>query len=217
MVIQLIDYAAKNRSYLTRCLAEIFPTAQVKVSPTLPLPLAQCLIIAYSALQHPRIHLQLFQLRQTYPSLPIFVYDCPTPQDLVNAFKLGAHEGMIAPFHPYIFSLRLKRLLTPTQPLQVPIRTKYLQLFPGTHVLMSSTHWARLSPKQYALFAYLLYHQGQNVSRVQLINTLWATKPYILENTIDCHIKALRLLLKKMAVPSFITTIYGIGYRFEEK
>ena len=61
------------------------------------------------------------------------------------------------------------------------------------------------------ILEYLLRHEGQLVSRNQILEHAWDRNVDIFTNIVDTHIKNLRRKLGKSG--RLIETVYGSGYR----
>ena len=72
-----------------------------------------------------------------------------------------------------------------------------------------------LRPKEFDLLARLLRDAGTALSRDTLMSDVWDENWYGSTKTLDFHIAALRRKIDTGAGPSRITTIRGIGYRYE--
>jgi DNA-binding response OmpR family regulator len=76
----------------------------------------------------------------------------------------------------------------------------------------------RLTPNEFKLLAVLAQHPGQTLSREQLLDHMHGVAFASFDRSIDSHIKNLRRKLEAdPAQPSFIETVYGVGYRFLEQ
>jgi DNA-binding response OmpR family regulator len=71
-----------------------------------------------------------------------------------------------------------------------------------------------LSPKEYDLLYYLARNRGIAMTREKLISEVWGYDFYGDDRTLDTHIKLLRKELGEYA--NRITTLRGVGYRFEK-
>ena len=71
-----------------------------------------------------------------------------------------------------------------------------------------------MSPKEYDLFFYLLTNRNIALSREKLLCEVWGYDFYGDARTLDTHIKLLRKRLGRYS--SYIVTLRGVGYRFEE-
>lgn len=74
---------------------------------------------------------------------------------------------------------------------------------------------AGLTNREFELINYLIAHQGETISRRELIEQVWADDPDSAPNdrTIDVHVRRLRA--KIAGYEDIIRTIRGGGYRFD--
>lgn len=72
-----------------------------------------------------------------------------------------------------------------------------------------------LSPKEYELLFYMVRNRGIALSREKLISEVWGYDFFGDDRTLDTHIKLLRRQLGPCA--DKITTLRGVGYRFEKE
>ena len=70
-----------------------------------------------------------------------------------------------------------------------------------------------LKPKEIKLLELLIKHKNQVLTRSQMLDNLWDVEETPLDRVIDVYIKNLR---KKLDLDC-ITTVKGIGYKFEDK
>jgi DNA-binding response OmpR family regulator len=72
-----------------------------------------------------------------------------------------------------------------------------------------------LTPIEFRLFVYLARHQGQAISRVQIVDAVWGHAPLAeSDRTVDVHIRRLREKVElNPSQPSLILTVPGVGYR----
>ena len=72
-----------------------------------------------------------------------------------------------------------------------------------------------MSPKEYDLFFYLLRNKNVALTRERLISEVWGYDFFGDARTLDTHIKLLRKSLGRYS--TYIVTLRGVGYRFEEQ
>lgn len=87
-----------------------------------------------------------------------------------------------------------------------------LQVQPTTQTVYVHHTWVHLAKKEYQLLAYLLRHQGQVLSRAQLLSDVWHSPATVRTRTVDIHICILR---KKLGSAVCLETISGIGYKLQ--
>ena len=82
--------------------------------------------------------------------------------------------------------------------------------------VMANGENAELTYKEFELLSYLINHEGQTISREELINLVWAGDEENAPNdrTIDVHIRRLRS--KIAGYEDIIRTVRGGGYRFDK-
>ena len=74
-----------------------------------------------------------------------------------------------------------------------------------------------LTPKEFDLLAFLATSPRQVFSRRQLLSQVWDSSPdYQDPATVTVHIGRLRQKLEvSLEEPRWLTTVWGVGYRFE--
>ena len=73
-----------------------------------------------------------------------------------------------------------------------------------------------LSPKEFDLLALLVRNAGRVVSREDLMREVWAAQWWHSTKTLDMHVSWLRRKLGDDANdPRYLTTVRGVGFRFE--
>ncbi len=72
-----------------------------------------------------------------------------------------------------------------------------------------------LTPIEYRLLVYLARHQGQALSRAQIVDSVWGHSPDLdSEKTVNVHIRHLREKIETDPErPALLLTVPGIGYR----
>jgi DNA-binding response OmpR family regulator len=72
------------------------------------------------------------------------------------------------------------------------------------------------TPKEFAMLRLLLESPGQAVSRDRFLDVVWGYTAFPTTRTVDKHIVGLRQKLEdNPEQPRWITTVHGVGYRFE--
>ena len=73
-----------------------------------------------------------------------------------------------------------------------------------------------LTPKEFDLLALLVHEAGAVVARGRIIEEVWDPNWFGPTKTLDMHVLSLRRKLgDDPAHPRYITTVRGVGYRFE--
>jgi two-component system alkaline phosphatase synthesis response regulator PhoP len=72
-----------------------------------------------------------------------------------------------------------------------------------------------LSGREFELLRYFIAHNGELVSRDQLLSDVWGYRSMPLTRTVDNFVAKLRRKLERDPQnPRHILTVYGTGYRF---
>lgn len=144
--------------------------------------------------------------------------------DKVLGLELGADDYMIKPFDSKELVARVKAVLRRFQPAPsapaVPAG-KYVE-YPD--LIINLTNYSvvyqgvtiDMPPKELELLYFLASSPNQVFTREQLLDHIWGYEYIGDTRTVDVHIKRLREKIKDH--PSWsISTVWGIGYKFEVK
>ena len=72
-----------------------------------------------------------------------------------------------------------------------------------------------ISPREFETLRFLILHEGEIVTRDQLLEQVWGYNVFPLTRTVDNHIAKLRQKLEVLpADPRHILTIHRVGYKF---
>ena len=156
--------------------------------------------------------IQLLEYIRTLDIPTIMVLDASQEKECLHCMEIGASACIIKPFS-------VRELLS--------CANKFLErgalretLRMGTTEIDTTARQGRiagcevvLSPKEYDLFFYMVKNRGIALTREKLINEVWGYDFYGDDRTLDTHIKLLRKSLGEYS--GTITTLRGVGYRFE--
>ena len=133
----------------------------------------------------------------------------------VAAFDVGADDYITKPIKPRALTSRLQAILRR----DIKKGNESVQLVYGDLVIDRTSYTVTLAGEEMVLpkkeFE-LLYHLAQNpnivFSRDELLQKIWGLDVYVLARTVDVHIRKIR---EKIG-DNYITTIKGVGYKFNE-
>lgn len=157
---------------------------------------------------------------RSFSQVPILMLTAKSSEeDKVKGLKIGADDYMVKPFSPRELIARMEAVMRRTQPVKVEenkIHVGELELDLNGRLLFIEQEIIRLTRKEYDLLLFLVEHQGQVFTREHLHEQIWGMDAKMgTLRTVDTHIKTLRLKLKSAG--RMIQTVWGIGYKFEEK
>lgn len=146
--------------------------------------------------------------------------------DKINGFELGIDDYVVKPFSPKELMLRVEAIMKRTKGAsssssgaQGEIKHEIIELGGikadiTARLVYIDGKRVDMSPKEYDLFFYMLKNRNIALSRNKLLNEVWGYDFYGDDRTLDTHIKLLRRSLGPYA--KHITTLRGVGYRFDE-
>jgi DNA-binding response OmpR family regulator len=140
--------------------------------------------------------------------------------DRVLGLELGADDYLTKPFSVRELLARIKTVLRRSRGGRAPSRAQFA--FGGVVVdflRQRATKDGRdleLSAREFRILAYFIEHEGEMLSREQLLNEIWGYDVYPTTRTVDNHIARLRKKVEdEPDTPRFIKTQRGAGYVFE--
>jgi two-component system alkaline phosphatase synthesis response regulator PhoP len=132
----------------------------------------------------------------------------------IAAFEAGGADYVVKPIKPRALVSRIKSMLNreggPTENSQEIIqigdlvinRTQYSASFQGRLLV--------LPKKEFELLSFLARNPNKVFNRDELLEKVWGTDVYVVERTVDVHIRKLREKIPEY----YIKTLKGVGYLF---
>ncbi len=152
----------------------------------------------------------LKNLRQDNDTTPVLILTAKdTLEDKIKSLDDGADDYLTKPFDLNELSARIRALIRRNKGrAHSVIEYQNIILDPIAHTITLNQKSITTQRREFALLQKLLEHQGQVLSRDQLMQSLYGWNDAIDSNTLEVHIHNLR---KKLNA-DFIQTIRGIGY-----
>ncbi|TWT26348.1 response regulator transcription factor [Planomicrobium sp. CPCC 101110] len=164
-------------------------------------------------------------LRQQKISTPIIMLTAKDDEfDKVLGLELGADDYMTKPFSPREVVARIKAVLRRTESKPVdpqdsmaPLTFGELTVYPDRFEVFMSEEQIEFTPKEFELLVYLMENKNRVLTRDQLLSAVWKYDFAGDTRIVDVHISHLREKIEENSrKPTFIKTIRGLGYKFEE-
>ncbi len=138
--------------------------------------------------------------------------------DQLIGLELGADDYITKPFSPRALVARVRALLRRARGdlLQgETLRSGSLELDLKRMQVKLKGEIIHLTRSEYNLLETLVKHQGQPLSREQLLEHLHGVAFGGVDRSVDSHIKNLRKKIEPdPTAPIYIQTVYGYGYKF---
>jgi DNA-binding response OmpR family regulator len=138
--------------------------------------------------------------------------------DKVVGLELGADDYVTKPFGLRELVARIHAVLRRTERDSAAselLRSGSLTLDRERHHVEMDGELVNLTPSEFDLLAILMSAPGRVFSRMDLLQRIQGTAFEGVERTIDVHVRNLRAKIEPdPANPSYIQTVFGVGYRF---
>jgi len=138
--------------------------------------------------------------------------------DRVHGLDSGADDYLVKPFAMRELLARLRALLRRQQPSkQGQLAMGDLVMDPVMHTVEREGRPLDLTPKEFALLEYFLYHPNQVVTREMIEQHIWNYDFECESNVIDVYVRRLRRKLDDPFAVKLLTTVRGVGYRLQSR
>jgi two-component system alkaline phosphatase synthesis response regulator PhoP len=162
-------------------------------------------------------------IRMQHNDVPIlFLSARNTGADRVLGLKKGGDDYLTKPFNLEELLLRVDKLVTKNKKIKEPQAISDIYEFEGCRIdfgahecIDKNKKVQELSKKEAALLKLLIEHEGEVVSREQILQIVWGYNVYPTTRTIDNFILNFRKYFEKDSRnPKHFHSIRGIGYKF---
>ena len=134
--------------------------------------------------------------------------------DKIKGLDTGADDYLAKPFGMMEMISRIKAVLRRSiHAVSSNLTSGNIEMDLNSHIVKVNGEQVDLTLKEYELLKLFISHPGIVYSREALLNKIWEVEYYGETRTIDVHIRTLRS--KLMEEGNRITTVRGVGYRYE--
>ncbi len=138
--------------------------------------------------------------------------------DQVVGLEIGATDYVSKPFSVKVLLARIKNIFrnqsAPSGEPKKIISAGPLEVDREKMIFSIKGKPVPLTKLEFNIAAYLMENRGKAFSRDQLLSGAWQGEAFVVDRTVDVHIKSLRKKLGKYR--DLIETVRGTGYRFSE-
>ncbi|AFH92153.1 TPA: two-component system response regulator BaeR [Providencia stuartii] len=151
--------------------------------------------------------------------IPIIMVTAKTEEiDRLLGLEIGADDYICKPFSPREVVARVKTILRRCQRAASPDKSRpQLIIDENAFQVRYGEQLLELTPAEFRLLKFMSDNAGTVFSRDQLLDILYDDHRIVTDRTIDSHVKNLRRKLELLDnEKTFIRSIYGLGYRWDE-
>jgi two-component system response regulator RegX3 len=158
---------------------------------------------------------------RTKSSVPVIMLTAKdTEVDKVVGLELGADDYVTKPFSTPELLARIRAVLRRGGDIDIPnasvIENGPIRMDIDRHTISVNGEDVSMPLKEFELLEYLMRNSGRVLTRGQLMDRVWGSNYHGDGKTLDVHIKRIRSKIEPdPANPIYLTTVRGLGYRFE--
>jgi DNA-binding response OmpR family regulator len=159
------------------------------------------------------------QLRRGGIKTPILMLTAKSQEaEKVMGLDLGADDYVTKPFSPKELRARVRALLRrgSTEEAGEVLRFGDVEVDFGRGEVRRAGVAVDMTPLEFKLLGAFVKNRGRVLSRGRLLDLVWGTGTFVTERVVDNYIVTLRKKLEpEPAVPRFLVSVRGQGYRFD--
>ena len=160
----------------------------------------------------------LTELRRNRATPVILLSARGEESDRVLGLELGADDYVVKPFSPREIVARARAIFKRVGSSPSPSLLDFgeVRIDGSRHEVTVAGKVVDLTPREFDLLEFLASSPGQVFSRGQLLDQVWGSSPDWQDPaTVTVHVGRIRQKLESdPAEPRWLTTVWGVGYRF---
>lgn len=164
-------------------------------------------------------------VREENQQIPILMLTAKAEEvDKIMGLEYGADDYLTKPFSVKELVARVKALLRRANNSEIEDSSKLdmmdfgeLIIYPNKRSVQLDNELIELTAKEFELLLLFANNPGRAYSRQELLDVVWGYQYSGYSHTVNSHINRLRSKIEKNpSEPKFITTVWGMGYKFAE-
>jgi two-component system alkaline phosphatase synthesis response regulator PhoP len=164
----------------------------------------------------------LKKIRDTkgFENIPVVILTAKSGEnDEIKSLNIGADDFIQKPISPNKLiarinsNLRKGNFLSTQQQKQNNINIGPIEIDKEKFTVLIDKQNVFMPKKEFEILCYLASNPGKVFPREQILSDVWGNDIYVVERTIDVHVRKIREKLDKYA--DLIETVKGVGYRFK--
>ena len=210
-ILSLVEYNLKKEGYRTIGVKTGEAALQLVEEQTPDLIILDLMLPEMDGLEVCRI----LKSNENTSDIPIIMLTAKGEEtDIVVGLEIGADDYVTKPFSPRVLLARTKALLRrkTKEPISKEIiQVENLVIDTGKYLVTIEGKPISLTSTEFNLLRFLAQHRGKVFTRNQLLDNVWKDETFVIDRTVDVHIRSLRKKLGSAA--NLIETVRGVGYR----
>jgi len=133
----------------------------------------------------------------------------------VTGLDVGADDFLPKPISTVKLVARIKTVLrraVESEDYGSEIAVHDLLINRDRYLVLRGTKEFQLPRKEFEVLFFLASRKGKVIDRQTLLNEVWGSNVFVIDRTVDVHIRKIREKLGEQ----YIETVKGVGYRFKE-
>lgn len=138
--------------------------------------------------------------------------------DQVVGLELGADEYIVKPFSVKVLLARVKNLFRSREKrAEAPavLKSGPVTIDRDRHAITVQGKEIEFTSLEFRILAFLVENRGRVFSRDQLLSGVWKGEGFVVDRTVDVHVRSIRQKLGRHR--DLLETVRGSGYRFSDK
>lgn len=163
--------------------------------------------------------LEILRQLRTKSTVPVIITSAKeTELDRILGLKIGADDYLVKPFSIKELVARVEAIFrrignyTALEMADQTFNYHHFTIDLTSRVIKNAEKIINLTPKEFDVLVFLVQHPKQVLSKAQIYDSVWRNGGYGDINTVTIHVQKIR---EKLGETHEITTIRGIGYRFD--
>ncbi len=209
-IIELLAYNLKKEGYETASASDGIEAVEVAKNFKPDLILLDVMMPRQDGIETARQLRQLPEFKDTYL---LFLTARAEEYTEVAAFDVGADDYIVKPIKPRALISRIKATLrrdVQQADNETIIDIGVIRINRTNYSVTNNGNPLVMPKKEFELLYFLAKHPDKVFNRDELLEKVWGVDVYVVERTVDVHIRKLREKIPE----HYIKTLKGVGYMF---
>ena len=215
LLASAIQAYLKSEGYICEIVKELF-IARQKVD----IYLYDCILIDIGLPDGNGLEL-IKEIKKIQPTTGIIIISAKNAiDDKVLGLELGADDYLSKPFHLAEMNARIKSLIRLRQFDSLnEIVFNEIKIFPEQYAVKVNNNDLVLTKKEYALLIFFIANKNRVLKKTIIAEHLWGDNIDMADNFdfIYTHLSNLRKKIVDAGGLDYITSVYGVGYKFTDE